>query len=271
MTAVPEIRDMTGASLSARDFGPAGAPCQVCGGREAAPYFTHTGMTLVRCADCGFVYMDPLPGPRLIARMYGDTYHGATTSYFTKSAKKIRRSWRRLAVLAALCGFRTRGRRFLDIGASGGFAVEAARRWGFEAYGIELDPASVAYARAHFPGCRFLEGTIEDAVASGAVARTSIDAAYCSEVIEHLPDVNPFVAAIAAALRPGGLLYLTTPDIGHWRRPRDLRDWDGFAPPAHCLYFDPATLRRLLAKHGLKTVFRFPALKPGIKLVARRS
>ena len=94
------------------------------------------------------------------------------------------------------------------------------------------------------------------------------DVAYCSEVIEHVPNANRFVAAIAALMAPGGMLFLTTPDISHWRRPRDLAAWDVFVPPVHCLYFSPANLARLLGKHGLRIVHRRPAFKPGIKVLA---
>ena len=97
------------------------------------------------------------------------------------------------------------------------------------------------------------------------------DLVYCSEVIEHSPDVNRFVAAIAPLLAPGAALFLTTPDIGHWRRPRDITAWDAFCPPSHCLYFSPANLARLLARHGLRIVRRRPAFKPGIKVLARKS
>jgi len=66
------------------------------------------------------------------------------------------------------------------------------------------------------------------------------------------------------------VLYLTTPDISHWRRPRDLTLWDGFCPPSHCIYFSPGNLTRLLVEHGFEVFRRFVAWKPGIKVLARR-
>ena len=95
-------------------------------------------------------------------------------------------------------------------------------------------------------------------------------AVYCSEVIEHAPDANRFVAAIAALMAPGAVLYLTTPDIRHWRRPKDIVRWDAFAPPSHCIYFSPRNLTRLLHQHGLAVFRRRLAFKPGIKLLARK-
>ncbi|MBM3540837.1 MAG: class I SAM-dependent methyltransferase, partial [Alphaproteobacteria bacterium] len=191
-----------------------------------------------------------------------------TESYFGKVDRKMRRSRRRMAALAR----RVPAGRFLDVGCNGGFMVEAARARGLDAWGIDVDPVSIAYACEHYPGCRFECATIEAFLDSHAAdIGAGFHLLYCSEVIEHVPGVDRFAASLARALRPGGYLYVTTPDIGHWRRPRDLASWDGFAPPAHCLYFRPESLRRLLARHGLALVRREPAFKPGIKMLCRKT
>jgi 2-polyprenyl-3-methyl-5-hydroxy-6-metoxy-1,4-benzoquinol methylase len=198
--------------------------------------------------------------------MYGDTYAGASESYFRKVPQKLRRSRGRVRQLVRFLPGGAAGRSFLDVGCNGGFMVEAAREAGFAAWGVEPDGAAVAYARRHYPANTYIHGTLEEADLGGH----QFDAVYCSEVIEHAADCNRFVAALARATRPGGILYLTTPDIGHWRRPRDVRRWDAFCPPAHCLYFSPGNLAQLLARHGFAVIRRRPAFKPGIKVVARR-
>ena len=219
-------------------------------------------MELFECAACGLVYLDPMPEPAALDQLYSDAYDGASEGYFRKVPQKMRRARGRMRQIAALV---PRGR-FLDVGCNGGFMVEAARERGFEAHGVDLDPVSIAWAKDHYPGGEFFAGRIED-YQTGA----PFDAVYCSEVIEHVHGANAFLAAIAARMRPGAVLYLTTPDISHWRRPRDITRWDGFCPPAHCLYFNPDNLTRLLDRHGLGVFRRLPAFKPGIKLLARRA
>ncbi len=242
--------------------------CQICSTPDPAPFARHGNIALVRCTSCGFVFMDPPPDAVMLKALYDDTYHGASESYFTKVDAKLRRSRGRIKRIRRLLpDGDAQGRTFLDIGCNGGFMVEAAREAGFAATGIEPDAAAVAWAREHFPRSTYINGLLEEAGLDPA----QFDAAYCSEVIEHAPDTNRFVAAIARALRPGGVLYLTTPDIDHWRRPRDIEKWDAFCPPSHCLYFNPRNLTQLLAKHGLTVVHRAWAFKPGIKLVARRA
>ena len=236
--------------------------CQACGGTACGHAIAHDGMDLYRCADCGLIFLDPMPTPDELAAIYDDPYDGATTSYFAKVGKKLRRSRGRVRQLRRY----VRGGRFLDVGCSGGFVVEAAGEQGFDGYGIDPDPHSIAYAREHYPRGTYFEATMETFDA----AETGFDAVYCSEVIEHVPDVDRFVAAIVRVMAPGAVLYLTTPDISHWRRPRDLRRWDAFCPPAHCLYFNPASLIGLFANHGLELIRRRLAFKPGIKLFLRK-
>ena len=43
--------------------------------------------------------------------------------------------------------------------------------------------------------------------------------------------------SIKNLLNKNGFLYITTPDIKHWRRNKSLKDWDAYCPPAHCLFF----------------------------------
>ena len=241
--------------------------CQVCGATDRRPYTRYKEMELFECTACGLIYLDPMPDAAAIDALYADAYDGTTTGYFAKVDSKLRRSRRRIRWLHRTINPPANPPpRFLDIGANGGFMVEAARENGWDAVGVELDAASVAYAETNNPTATFFHGTVESYAAQ---TTAPVDLIYCSEVIEHVTDVNAFVGAMTSLLRPDGHLYLTTPDIGHWRRPRDLARWDGFSPPAHCLYFGPGNLKRLLERHGFAVIKRGWAFKPGIKVLAR--
>jgi SAM-dependent methyltransferase len=237
--------------------------CQVCGGADIAPHHADAKGALYRCNTCKFVFLHPIPAADVQAGMY--EAEGIGARYFPKAERKLARARGRVRRLQR---FAPRGR-FLDAGCNGGFMVEAARRAGFEAVGVEPDPASVAWAKEHFPANRFVVATLEQ-FADGAHGAEQFEAVYSSEVIEHAPDANRFAAALASVLRPGGALYLTTPDIAHWRRPA-LAQWDAYKPPEHCLYFTPHSLTQLLRKHGIEVIHRAWAWKPGIKVIARRA
>lgn len=42
----------------------------------------------------------------------------------------------------------------------------------------------------------------------------SFDAAYAKEVVEHIPDYGAWLQDVSAALRPGGRIWLSTPNYG---------------------------------------------------------
>ncbi|MEE9249778.1 MAG: class I SAM-dependent methyltransferase [Alphaproteobacteria bacterium] len=262
---MPSHNDRAGGDPVARAGNrPAGPACPVCRFETCRDFVAYNNIDLFSCADCGTVFMHPLPTAEEVAEIYDDSYDGATTGYFAKVDKKMRRARGRMRYLSRFVG----SGRFLDIGCNGGFMVEAARERGFEAHGLDMDGVSIAYARKHCPENRYFHGTVERFAAAAEAPR--FDLVYCSEVIEHVPDVHGFVSAIAELLGPDGVLFITTPDISHWRRSRDLLAWDAFCPPSHCIYFNPGSLKLLLERYGLRVIRRRPAFKPGIKLVCRR-
>ena len=147
------------------------------------------------------------------------------------------------------------------------FVTDAARTLGFNAVGIDIDADAVTYARKHYPLNRYHVGAVETfRPADGRL----FNAVYCAGVLEHVGDMNHFVAALSRLLKTGGILYLSTPDFGHWRRPKDLTSWDVLRPPYNCSIFSDGNLRRLLAHHRLDVFKRQLAFKPGIKVLARR-
>ena len=237
--------------------------CPVCDGGEHGAAHVHDGMTLYPCAACGTLYLWPPPSAETIRKLYTDAYDGATAGYFSKVESKMRRSRRRIARLSR---FARAGGRFLDIGCNGGFVVEAARERGFDAWGVDIDPVSIRYAEERYPKNRFRPGPVE----AFEPDAPRFDLVYCSEVIEHVPAARSFAAATARLLAPGGVLFVTTPDLGHWRRPSDLARWDAFSPPGHCVFFRASGLRLLMEREGLRFERRSLAFKPGLKMLFRR-
>lgn len=236
--------------------------CPVCGLTGAPQFHLYKDMKMHKCKGCKTVFLNPLPSIEDIKEFYHNSYQNASTGYFAKVGKKMKRSRGRVKYMSRFIPSGT----FLDIGSNGGFMVEAAREKGFLATGVEIDSVSVEYAQEHYPENSYFTGTIEEFSNSGR----QFDLAYCSEVIEHVPDVISFVEAISKVLRKGGVLYITTPDISHFRVPRDLTKWDAYGPPSHCIFFTPNSLKGLLERFGFRILKRRIAFKPGIKLICER-
>lgn len=232
--------------------------CPVCGGDDFEALFLKAGEPFVRCRGCTLALINPRPNFAAIRAHYDADY---SAGYTRKAAKKLRRSRRRVQRLAR--EYQLRGR-WLDVGCSAGFVVKAAEEAGFEAYGVDIEMGGIDYGRQHLGLGRLSCGLLEDQRYPSAhfAAITAYD------VIEHVPDLNGFVAELKRLLAPHGVLDLGTPDIGHWRVPRKLETWGEFKPSEHLYYFDRSTLARLLARHSLRIDRRRFALKPGLKVCA---
>lgn len=147
------------------------------------------------------------------------------------------------------------GRTALDVGCGAGLLTEPLARLGARATGIDAAPENIAAARAHAEG----QGLAIDYRAGGveALAGETFDLVCAMEVVEHVADPAAFVAGLAAALAPGGLLVLSTPNRTQRSRlamvtlgeglgmiPRGTHDWNRFlAPPELTALLEAAGLR----------------------------
>ena len=149
------------------------------------------------------------------------------------------------------------GRSALDIGCGAGLLAEPLARLGAAVTGIDAAPENIAVAQAHAAA----GGLTIDYRAGGieAAQGATFDLVTCLEVIEHVVDRDAFVAGLAGAVAPGGLLVMSTPNRtplsrlaligiaeGTGRIPRGTHDWDAFLTPDE--------LGALLVAAGLRVI-----------------
>jgi 2-polyprenyl-6-hydroxyphenyl methylase/3-demethylubiquinone-9 3-methyltransferase len=135
-----------------------------------------------------------------------------------------------------------KGRRAADVGCGAGLLAEPLARLGAEVTALDAAPENIAAARAHALGqglaIDYAVGSVE------ALEPGAYDLVTSLEVVEHVSDPRGFVQGLAAALKPGGLLVLSTPNRtalsrlllivvgeGAGRIPRGTHDWDKFLTP----------------------------------------
>ena len=234
--------------------------CMICGGRTFRPAGISSGYRIFRCTECGFHFVYPTPPLSEIAAIYEK--YLSNTHYSAKAERKILRAMKQIKRYRHLA----RGTRFIDFGCNIGTAVEAANRLGFEAYGVDIDEESVGLARKEYPGGQYHAGGVESLPADWK----DFDFAFMIEVIEHLPDPHAYFEAMKTRLKPGALLYLTTPDAGHWSVPKDFTAWKEVFPPQHLHYFTKAAMRRFLTDHGFEVIRFVWSAKSRLKVLARK-
>ena len=98
----------------------------------------------------------------------------------------------------------------LDIGCGGGLLAEPLARLGAKVTGIDPVASNIDTARWHAEQSGleidYEAATSDDLVAAGR----RFDVVLAMEVVEHVGDVEMFMADVASLVRPGGLVVLST-------------------------------------------------------------
>ena len=155
----------------------------------------------------------------------------------------------------------------LDLGCGGGFTAQVLGHIARSATGIDINRNAIAYAQSRFGRARYLCAGLE--AVAGMPDR--YDFIHSSEMIEHVADVNAYVRTLGRLCRPGGCVYITTPDLGHPKVPARAEDWDVFCPPVHVQFFTRRAATILFERHGFEVLRFYGNAKPGLLMLARRT
>ena len=139
-----------------------------------------------------------------------------------------------------------KGLRMLDIGCGAGILSEPLARLGAAMVGADPSEENIAVASAHAEdnGVEVdYRATTAEALAE---ANEKFDVVLAMEVVEHVNDVNEFVATCASMVKPGGLMVAATLNrtlksfalaivgaeyVLRWL-PRGTHQWDKFVKPS---------------------------------------
>lgn len=192
---------------------------------------------LVTCSTCGMVFTAWEP----TAAELGDYYSNYPAVDNISPVTLLRYD----ELLNAFAAFRKHGR-IMDVGCGGGHFLAQAKRKGWSVQGTEYGAKPLQACREK--GIPVTEGALDPA----DHAPDHFDVICSFEVIEHVTDPVGEVGKMLQLLRPGGLLYLTTPNFNCLARRYAPDNWNVASYPEHLNYFTPRTMHHMLHDHRLK-------------------
>jgi len=237
--------------------------CPVCGSsdlhdklRVQDKSVSQETFTIQQCAACGFQFTNPRPEAASIGKYYeSDAYvsHNSAAQGLVNRLYKAARYFtvrRKVALITKLNGGQPG--RLLDYGCGTGHFLAQAKHTGWQVAGLEPNP------RARQDAAARVGQPIQEAAALATLPAGSFDIVTLWHVLEHVHALNETLTQLISKLTPGGRLLLAVPnpdslDAQHYRQ-----DWAAYDVPRHLYHFVPATMRQLLARHGLRLTQTLP-------------
>ncbi len=219
-------------------------PCPLCKKTAEKFLFERDGFRIVECTNCQLVYINPRLKFSVLEELYNDNkispehYYEANipqdTINFTKRMKLITKH------------HPTPGK-LLDIGCNIGTLMNVAREKGWKTTGVEFNRSAAAFGRKRF-GLKILE---KDFMKS-KFPKESFDVVVMNDVIEHVIDPVKTLHEVNRILKKGGLLFMTTPNIGTFVAKASGKNWLHIKPNEHLLFFTPKTIKELCNTAGFR-------------------
>jgi 2-polyprenyl-3-methyl-5-hydroxy-6-metoxy-1,4-benzoquinol methylase len=230
--AEPLTHDVTGLHQPSK-------PCQLCGNPKMVYFPIGRKNQFWYCPQCE-LYQD---GQLVDVAAYQWDYHAG---YDRDKRRKTRTATYRLARVAGV--LETTNPKILEVGCSVGSTLAAAKKMGWEAIGLDVDPAVIQ-------SCQ--ESGYDALVYDGVeipFAENSFDALVSWHVIEHVPKVRQTLADWYRVLKPGGILALETPDALCPKVRRRGASYQKFWAAEHTYTFNPTNLAQFAGQAGFQVI-----------------
>jgi SAM-dependent methyltransferase len=230
--------------------------CLLCRGEQHTLVFKEFDTDVLRCRGCGHVFSSYQADPHF------DGFWGeevlAPDPYWSVAREPMYEDFRRRFVEG-------RSGSLLDMGCGLGFFVKSiGQHPGWKAFGCEISPAAVRYAREQLGLANVFCTRLDKA----DLPVSSFDIITMWDVIDHILEPDPLLRRCHALLGDGALLFLRTPNIQMQllrARGNQLRG----APPdaallrarEHLHHYSPWSIQELLRRNGFSEI-RLLHLRP---------
>ena len=245
--------------------------CDLCGSSENDTIMSKAGVVydhvfnIVRCRQCGHVFVNPRLSDETINALYDEEYYQGrgfdhTIDYAEHlEGDALQERFRDEILTLREAAGSLRDMSILDIGCGSGGMVRALRAHGADAVGFDTSTSAQRLCKQY--ATPMVATTLEELYGS----HRRYDIVTAVEVIEHTFSPLAFLESVSRLVRPGGILFIGT---GNWNLVRLDPGTPYVMPEGHIHYLTPVTLGEYFRKAGLQTTGTFNFMWAGWRKLA---
>ena len=224
--------------------------CPICKSKKYKKFWAMPGYSLTQCLNCDMVW-DPFHLENTLSQyeksyFVNDNPKGGYSNYF-EGMKINRKTFNiRLRHLSQKIPSKTN---LLDLGSAlGDFLLEAKSLGWTNTLGVE--PSKYACLESRKRGIKAICTILEEA----KLKPNQFNAVTSQDVLEHVANPVSHLKKINEILKPGGYLFIVTPNIkSNWSKILGSR-WYHYKPGEHINYFSPSTVTKALTQAGFVNI-----------------
>jgi 2-polyprenyl-3-methyl-5-hydroxy-6-metoxy-1,4-benzoquinol methylase len=141
----------------------------------------------------------------------------------------------------------------LDVGCGNGAFLLQMTPTAWSVRGLDPDPEAVAMTRE--AGVPAEQGFLTDST----FPANHFDAVTMRHVLEHVHEPLELLRICNRIVRPGGVVWIATPNLASAGHRLFGRHWRGLEPPRHVVLLTPEALKDALARVGFEVIAHAPA------------
>src|SRR5262245_16551145 len=216
----------------------------------------------VSCCDCVHIYLNPRPAIESARLIYPGNYYAVAEK--EADARMHILEWIKQRVvknrLNSILNRLSQKSVVCEIGCGDGSTLLTVKKYypEFRVIGIDLQFSKSQRALLTAGGIELIEAPFEDV----EVDSNSWDVVIMNQLVEHLWNVSDCLKKINRALKPDGLLTVSTPNVDGYDRKWFQNLWGGYHTPRHLNLFSYQSLRKYLEKFGFKEMKHTHLLAP---------
>lgn len=198
--------------------------------------------SLYECSECTVQFWYPMKNPGR------DWYEAEAESWRIHQIpkKKTKPSWQHKEFLKFFKNQNNKNRKLLDLGCGTGVFLNAAKKLGFDVWGVDFDREAIEHAKSLFNLKNVYTELIESFFQRKDLLKFDVITFF--EVIEHLDNIPKFLDSLTEVAKNGAYIVLSTPNR---RREDPSNPKINDLPPKHLTRWDYNSLSHVLDLHNI--------------------